>query len=448
VRLRPLVTAILVLLGAWPAAARAATPGEVVVRHAGAASPQVRHVADVATAVRRLRARRDVVYAVPNVPAHASAFVPNDPGRGATAGGWQNVQWNFTGPFSVNAPDAWQHLIDARRPGAQGVTVAVLDTGVAYRKRAGYLKSPDLSTTHFVRGWDFVDDDPYPYDRNGHGTHVASTIAETTDNGVGLTGLAYRATILPVRVLDNAGEGDAAKIARGIRFAARRGADVINLSLEFDVSVGAGEIPELLEAVRFARGKGAVVVGASGNEGYPTVAYPAKAGAVVSVGATTERGCLSDFSNVGRGLDIVAPGGGADAPLSDDANCKPDDPAGHDIYQVTLEGSKTRRRFGIPGDYEGTSMAAPHVSAVAAMIIASGVVGAHPAPSAVERRLKDTARDLGTPGYDRRYGYGLIDAAAATAPPGSPPPAPAPPPAPDPPPAPAPAAGSQTPPSS
>jgi serine protease len=266
-----------------------------------------------------------------------------------------------------------------------------------------------------VRGYDFVSEDRYPYDSNGHGTHVASTIAESTNNGVGLTGLAYGVKIMPVRVLDNRGEGDAAVIARGIRYAAAHGVDIINLSLEFSPDVRGDEVPELLSAVDFARAKGVIVVGASGNEGYPLVAYPAKADPVISVGATTEHGCLSDFSNVGEGLDVVAPGGGTDAPLENDPNCKPDEPPGGDIYQVTLEG-RQRRTFGIPSNYEGTSMAAPHVSAIAALVIASGVVGSHPTPGQVERQIERTARDLGPAGYDRRYGHGLVDAAAATRP--------------------------------
>ncbi|TML03633.1 MAG: hypothetical protein E6G41_13425 [Actinobacteria bacterium] len=233
---------------------------------------------------------------------------------------------------------------------------------------------------------------------------------------MGLTGLAYGATIMPVRVLDDHGEGDASDIAAGVRFAVRHGAQVINLSLEFSTDVTASEIPELVDALAYAHRRGVFLVGASGNEAHRSVAYPARARYVVSVGATTEHGCLSDFSNQGTGLDISAPGGGADAVIEDDPNCHPAEKPGRDIYQVTLEGGPKNRRFGIPGGYEGTSMAAPHVAAAAALVIATKVIGAHPTPGAIEERLKSTARDLGAPGPDTRYGAGLLDAAAATAP--------------------------------
>jgi serine protease len=364
-----------------------------------------------------LLAAGSLVAAVPGAVAAApkahmsGAFVPNDPGRGA---GWQAIQWNFSGPFGVNAPDAWANLQAVGRPGGRGVIVAVLDTGVAYKRRGAFLKSPDLDSANFVRGYDFVDNDQYANDRNGHGTHVASTIAESTNNDIGLTGLAYGATIMPVRVLDDRGEGDVSDIAKGVRFAARHGAAVINLSLEFSSDVTAREIPQLLDAIDYAHRKGAFIVGASGNEAYRKVAYPARAGHVVSVGSTTEHGCLSDFSNGGSGLDLVAPGGGADAFLAE-PNCKPDEPTGGNISQLTLVG-KDRRRFGIPGTYQGTSMAVPHVAAAAALVIASGVAGRKPGPRTIEYRLEGTARDFGEPGYDTRYGAGLLDAGAATNP--------------------------------
>jgi serine protease len=425
----PLRITALVFAAATFAAAPVAHADQVVVKYragahglkAAAASTIASHtrvlkVRDQASTLLRLRARKDVVYAVPDVKAHASDFIPNDPGRGTTPSGWTNVQWNFIGPFSVNAPAAWQNAINAGAPGGRGVVVAVLDTGVAYGRRGEFRKSPDLAKTHFVKGYDFVSHDAYANDRNGHGTHVASTIGEATNNGVGLTGLAYGATIMPVRVLDDHGEGDASDIAAGVRFAVRHGAQVINLSLEFSTDVTASEIPELVDALSYAHRRGAFLVGASGNEAHRSVAYPARARYVVSVGATTEHGCLSDFSNQGTGLDIAAPGGGADAVIEDDPDCHPAERPGRDIYQVTLQGNEKNRRFGIPGGYEGTSMAAPHVAAAAALVIATKVIGAHPTPGAIEQRLKSTARDLGAPGPDTRYGAGLLDAAAATAP--------------------------------
>jgi serine protease len=126
----------------------------------------------------------------------------------------------------------------------------------------------------------------------------------------------------------------------------------------------------------------------------------------------TEHGCLADYSNTGAGLDLVAPGGGKDAPLPE-AACRPDDPPGRSILQQAF--TRKNRRFRYPTSYVGTSMAAPHVSATAALIIASGVLGPRPTAKQIENRLKLTARDLGAPGKDTTYGFGLIDAGAATA---------------------------------
>jgi len=410
------------------AAAENYVPDEVIVRYAPGAeiatasrdrlSPNTRVVKlrkgeTVVGKAAQLSRRRGVLSATPNYIARASV-VPNDPGRDGIAGGWQAIQWNFAGPFGVNAPMAWDNLALAGHPGGSGATVAVLDTGVAYADRGRFVRSPDLRGTRFTRGYDFVGDDRYPNDLNGHGTHVASTIAESVDNGVGVTGLAFGATIMPVRVLDRYGEGDSAAISRGIRFAARRRVDIINLSFEFDSAIRAGQIPEILDALRFARRKGALVVGASGNASGRSVAYPARAHHVLSVGATTEHGCVADYSNIGQTLDVAAPGGGPDAAVAGDVNCRPLEPPGRDIVQMTFRASNPRS-FGLPGNFAGTSMAAPHVSATAALVIASGVIGPAPSPAAVEARLKATARDLGVPGPDYRYGAGLIDAAAATA---------------------------------
>jgi serine protease len=351
-----------------------------------------------------------------NVTAHAAApLTPDDPGREARHAGWALLQWNFAGPYGVNAPQAWGNVAAAGAPGGEGVTVAVLDTGVAYPVDGiGGRGSPDLSRAHVVPGYDFVDEDTTPFDETGHGTHVASTIAEQTDNGYGLTGLAYGVRIMPVRVLDRTGDGDAVTIARGVRYAASHGAKVINLSLNFDLGVRKQQLAILLDAIEYAHQRGTVIVAGAGNSGASRATYPALARHVIAVGATTDDGCLASYSNYGTGLDLVAPGGGRDAAVRDDPRCRPGR-RGLAVYQMTV---RHPYRFAITG-FIGTSMAAPHVAATAALIIASGVLGPDPAPGAVEARLERTARDLGQPGRDRRYGWGLVDAAAATSPAGA-----------------------------
>ncbi len=416
-------------------------PGEILVRYAppstraharttvahaaraidpSASAPSTRLLrlapgANIASTLDRLRKRRDVLWAVPDYVAHATGgLIPNDRGNGTAPGDWQALQWNFAGQFGVNAPEAWANVAARNAPGGRGVVVAVLDTGIAYANHGAFRRSPDFSRYGFVQGYDFVANDRFPYDRNGHGTFVAATVAEATDNRYGLTGLAFGARLMPVRVLNGQGEGDATTIAEGVRFAVRHGARVINLSLEFSSDVTAADIPELIEALNYAHRRGVVVVAAAGNEGHTTIAFPARAPKVISVGATTEHGCLANFSNDGPRLTLVAPGGGADADLPGDPNCHPELPAGRDIYQVTFTGSSTRR-FGLPSGYEGTSMAAPHVAATAALVIASGVLGPHPTVAQLTARLRATARKLGGPGDQSLYGAGLVDAAAATA---------------------------------
>jgi serine protease len=369
----------------------------------------------VTSALGRLRRASNVAWAVPDYVAHAAGqLIPDDPGTSHAAGGWRDLQWNFAGEFGVGAPEAWANVAAAGAPGGRGVTVAVLDTGVAYANRGPFRRSPDFTARQFVRGFDFVAGNAFPNDRNGHGTFVAATIAEATNNGRGLTGLAFGARIMPVRVLDSQGEGEASTIAAGVLYAVHHGAEVINLSLEFSPGVTASDIPELIEALRYAHRHGVLVVAAAGNEGHAAIAFPAHAPTVVSVGATTEHGCLAGYSNDGSGLTIVAPGGGADALLPGDPNCRPDLPSGRDIFQVTFNGGSPRV-FGVPTGYEGTSMAAPHVSATAALVIASGVLGRHPSPAQITARLRATARKLGTPADEALYGAGLVNAAAATA---------------------------------
>jgi serine protease len=424
------VLAVLAVTAAGAAAAELARPHDVIVRYHPGTSRSEQAAAETAAGTRAVRTlpagstrleieagrtvsqavaalRRDprVAYAVPNYVARASAFYPNDPGLA--------LQWNFVGPFGINMPEAWS-LADSRgAPGGRGAVIAVLDTGVAYRDLGARRRAPDLRD--FVRGYDFVDDDPYPLDANGHGTHVAGTIAESTNNRVGAAGIAYAARIMPVRTLDASGDGDAVTISSGIRYAASHGADVINLSLEFAPFVDAADVPDVLAALRYAREHGVVVTAVAGNEANPSeLPFPARSSRVIAVAATTADGCQAKYSNAGAQVDVAAPGGGPDASPGDDdwdrAHCRPGAP-GRSIYQETLGADPTR--FALPSGYYGTSMAAPHVAGLAALIIASGRLGAHPSPAAVQQLIEQTARDLGPPGYDIRYGHGLIDAAAA-----------------------------------
>jgi serine protease len=399
---------------------------EVVVRYGGAhaaragAVPKTRVVKvprgqSVASYARKLRARHGVLSATANYVAHASGWVPPDPGRAGIPAGWSQLQWNFMPEAGVDAPDAWQHLLDVGRPGGAGVVVAVVDTGIAYSNREQFRRSPDFKPSRFVKGFDFVGNDPFPNDDNGHGTHVAGTIAEGTGNSIGLTGLAYGAKLMPIKVLDRDGEGDSARIARGIRYAADHGAKIVNLSFEFPTDITRSQIPNILDAIRHAKAKGALVVGASGNAAAAAVAYPARSNDVLSVGATTQHLCQADYSNEGSDLDLVAPGGGQDSAIPGDPNCVAER-EGMDIFQMTFRHTNGVRRFGIPSGFIGTSMAAPHVSATAALVVASGILGPNPSPDAIERRLEVTARDLGPPGRDPHYGAGLLNAAAATDP--------------------------------
>jgi serine protease len=420
-------------------------PGEVLV---GLENGKTRLVelpesVGVGEGAAELREQPNVAYALPNYIAFASA-VPNDRGLFSAAGDWRRTQWNFLPCGSlcgqsptplefqarggINALAAWDTLKKRGAAQGAGAKVAVLDTGIAFRNsKPAFLRSPDFAQRQFIAGKDFVDGgkrskktkgNGFPLDRDGHGTHVAGTIGERTGNKFGLTGLAAKAKIIPVRVLDAQGFGTARDISSGIRYAAKAGADVINMSFEFAAGVDrCNKIKSVCAAIKFAKKRGAVVVAAAGNSNGAPVAFPAGAPHVIGVGRTTKDACIASESRSGTGLDIVAPGGG----LPVNATCGADDPLfsrGETIFQLTLDGVGFKT-FGYPGDYQGTSMAAAHVSGVAAMTIASRVLGKNPSPAAVECQLEATARNdlnqLGDPYDPLFFGAGLVDAAAAVA---------------------------------
>jgi serine protease len=239
-------------------AASIATAGAGSVRAGGPRSAVVRvpRGDSLKAAARRLAARPGVSFVKPNYLARISAddtWVPNDPGKGSTPGGWQSLQWNFTGKYGVNALPAWRKMRELHRSGGRGAIVAVIDTGVAFENHGRYRRSPDLRGVKIKSPFDFLDREKHPNDRNGHGTHVASTIFERVDNGIAATGLAYGATLVPIRALNSRGLGDEVTVAKAIRYAADRKADVINLSVEFDVRLSASDLPTIVSAMKYAR---------------------------------------------------------------------------------------------------------------------------------------------------------------------------------------------------
>lgn len=310
-------------------------------------------VADLDDALERLRQHPLVEVAEPEIRLRAFGF-PNDP--------LYEKQWNLR---AMGAPEGWSATARGR-----GVTVAVIDTGVA--------RVEDLAGTRVLEGASFVPGTNSAVDDQGHGTHVAGTIAQTTHNGVGVAGVAPEATILPVKVLSKWGFGSSAWIAAGIDYAVDEGANVINLSL------GGAYSAVIHNAIKKARAKGVVVVAAVGNSGRKGVSYPGGLEEVIGVSATGPDGKLAFYSSWGKGTDIAAPGG--------DKRVE-----GGGVLQNTIDG----RGGEVYAEYQGTSMATPHVAGAAAILLAHGI----PA-DAVERTLLDTARG---DGWDERYGHGHLD---------------------------------------
>lgn len=289
--------------------------------------------------------------------------VPNDPEY--------NKQWNLR---SINVEGAW-----AETRGS-GVTVAVIDTGIS--------RVPDLKQTEFVKGYNFVNDTVEADDDHGHGTHVAGTIAQSTNNGYGVAGVAYEANLMPLKVLSAGGGGTVSDIAEAIKFAADNGADVINMSLG-----GPGGSNLMEEAVNYAHQKGVVIVAAAGNESHNAASFPARYPHVIAVSALNSTGVKAPYSNFGAGVDISAPGG--------------DTSQGNvgGILQNTID---PETGFDVFESYQGTSMASPHVAGVAALVKASGIQD----PDEIEAVLKQSSRVVKEDELNH-FGAGQLDAAAA-----------------------------------
>lgn len=285
--------------------------------------------------------------------------VPNDPDYGK--------QWNLR---SINIESAWDETKGS------GVTVAVIDTGIS--------PIPDLKDTKFVKGYDFVNDKIEAYDDAGHGTHVAGTIAQSTNNNYGVAGIAYEASLMPLKVLGASGGGTVADIAEAIRYAADNQADVINMSLG-----GAGESQLLEDAINYAHSKGVLIIAAAGNSNQNSASYPARYPHVVGVAALDSVGIKAPYSNFGAGVDIAAPGGSE---------------AGK-ILQETINPETGESIF---EGYQGTSMAAPHVAGVAALVKAAGIKE----PDEILNVLKQSSRAVKEDPLNH-FGAGHLDAAAA-----------------------------------
>ena len=271
----------------------------------------------------------------------------------------------------------------------------MIDTGVAYRDRNKFKRVPDLAKTDFVDGYDFVNRHEYGLDDHGHGTHVAGTIAQSTHNGIGVAGVAYRARIMPLKVLSARGFGSVADIAESIRFAADNGAKVINMSL------GGSRSSKILgNAVKYAVGKGVTVVCAAGNDGRGKVSYPAAYPGAIAVAATQFDRTTTFYSNWGKEIDVAAPGGNTRVDQNNDG--LPDG-----VMQNTIQiGNPSQNDYLL---FMGTSMASPHVAGVAALVVERGVTD----PAAVEKVLEATASHPKKVKWDERHGAGIVDAAAA-----------------------------------
>ena len=326
--------------------------------------------------VQRLRTEASILFAEPNYLRHAH-FVPNDP--------YYTYQWHLP---RLNCNYAWDYATGT------GAVVALLDSGVAFEANGTFAKAPDLAGTLFAPGYDFVNNDIYPDDDYGHGTHMAGCIAQTTNNLLGCAGAAFNAAIMPVKVMDNIGGVVISTEVDGIYFAANSGAKVISMSLG-----GPGTSATEAAAITYAYSNGVTVVCSAGNAGSSTPEYPASYPEPISVSAIRYDYSLPAYSNYGQYIDVCSPGGD----LSVDQNL---DGFGDGILQQTH--SQTDFTTFYYYFMEGTSPACALVSGVAALVIGKSTI---PLTSAnVVSIIEGSTTDLGTVGWDQYFGYGLVNA--------------------------------------
>jgi serine protease len=378
----------------------------------------------------RLSAQPDVAYAQARYRARP-LFRPNDP--------FYSLQWNLP---AVELERAW----DINAGASPSVIVAVVDSGVAYTSTSlrfvqfsarsiegeifpalgtvdvPFAAAPDLGgADRFVSPYDFIWDDPQPLDMHGHGTHVAGTIGQTTNNALGVAGVAFNVKLMPVKVIDGFWDeyfespfvGTDDTVARGVRYAADNGAKVINLSIGRD----GPPAPVVRSAIEYAVSRGAFIAVASGNEfldGNPAprfADFAQQINGMVSVGAIGSDRQRAVYSNTGPYLELVAPGG--DFTRSGVGGMILQQTYDFDFTDTFLNGAGGFRppRFDVFAYLyaEGTSMATAHVSGLAALLYQQGITK----PSAIEAVMKRSATDLGPAGRDDQYGHGLINARAA-----------------------------------
>src|SRR5262249_47656095 len=274
------------------------------------------------------------------------------------------------------------------------VTVAVIDTGIAYENYKDKFKAEDLDSSQFVDPYNFVDGTTHANDDHGHGTHVAGTIAQLTNNGIGVAGVAPNVKLMPLKVLNSSGYGTLADVAAAIRYAADHHASVINMSL-------GGAFPSFIlhRAIKYAHDKGVVIVCAAGNGGGEGINYPANYEESISVSAVRFDRQLTWYSSFGKGLTIAAPGGDMNVDQNEDGLMD-------GVLQNTLNPQDPSKQGYFL--FQGTSMATPHVAAAAALLMSHGVTD----PERVREILCESATPV-QDGSPEQYGAGVLNIDAA-----------------------------------